>query len=31
MVVVVSCLLPWLIHQMVQYSHELIVNIPNTL
>ncbi len=31
MVVVLSLALPWLIHQMVQYSHDLIVNIPNTL
>ena len=23
--------LPWLIQQMVQYSHELITNIPQTL
>ncbi len=31
MVLVLSFLLPWLINQMVQYSHDLIVNIPNTL
>jgi flagellar biosynthesis protein FliQ len=31
MVLVLSLTLPWLIHQMVQYSHDLIVNIPNTL
>ena len=31
MVVVLSLLLPWLINQMVQYSHDLIVNIPGTL
>ena len=31
MVLVLSLMLPWLVHQMVQYSHDLIVNIPNTL
>ena len=31
MVAVVSLMLPWLIEQMVQYSRDLIVNIPNTL
>jgi flagellar biosynthesis protein FliQ len=31
MVVVVTLLLPWLINQMVQYSHDLIVNIPTML
>ena len=31
MVLVLSLTLPWLIHQMVQYSHDLIANIPNTL
>jgi flagellar biosynthetic protein FliQ len=31
MVLVLSLTLPWLIQQMVQYSHDLIVNIPNTL
>jgi flagellar biosynthesis protein FliQ len=31
MVVVMSLTLPWLIQQMVQYSHDLIANIPNTL
>jgi flagellar biosynthetic protein FliQ len=31
MVFVLSLTLPWLIHQMVQYSHDLIANIPNTL
>ena len=31
MVVVVSLMLPWLINQMVQYSHDLIVNIPASL
>ena len=30
MVVVLSLMLPWLVHQMVQYSHDLIANIPNT-
>jgi flagellar biosynthetic protein FliQ len=28
MVLVLSLTLPWLIEQMVQYSHDLIVNIP---
>jgi flagellar biosynthetic protein FliQ len=31
MVLVLSLTLPWLISQMVDYSHNLIVNIPNTL
>lgn len=31
MVLVLSLTLPWLISQMVEYSHDLIVNIPNTL
>lgn len=31
MVVVFIFLLPWMIGQMVQYSHDLITNIPNTL
>jgi flagellar biosynthesis protein FliQ len=31
MVVVVTLLLPWLINQMVQYSHDLIANIPAML
>ncbi len=31
MVVVLSLTLPWLINQMVQYAHDLIVNIPNNL
>jgi len=28
---VLSLTLPWLINQMVQYSHDLISNIPNNL
>jgi flagellar biosynthetic protein FliQ len=31
MVLVLSLMLPWLVEQMVQYSHDLIANIPNTL
>ena len=31
MVLVLSLALPWLINQMVQYSHDLIANIPNSL
>lgn len=31
MVLVLSLTLPWLIQQMVQYSHDLISNIPQTL
>ena len=31
MVVVLGLLLPWLINQMVQYSHDVIANIPATL
>ncbi|REK15915.1 MAG: flagellar biosynthetic protein FliQ [Planctomycetota bacterium] len=30
-VLVLSLTLPWLLDQMVQYSRDLIVNIPNTL
>jgi flagellar biosynthesis protein FliQ len=29
--VVLSLMLPWLVDRMVQYSHDVIVNIPNTL
>jgi len=31
MVLAISLTLPWLLHQMVQYSRELIINIPNNL
>jgi flagellar biosynthesis protein FliQ len=31
MVLVLSLTMPWLVYQMVQYSHDLIANIPNTL
>ena len=31
MVLVLSFTLPWLINQMVQYSHDLITNIPSML
>jgi flagellar biosynthesis protein FliQ len=31
MVVVLSLVMPWLVHQLVQYSHDLITNIPNTI
>ncbi len=31
MAVVLSLMLPWLLGQMVEYSRELIVNIPHTL
>jgi flagellar biosynthesis protein FliQ len=31
MVLVLSFTLPWLINQMVEYSHDLIANIPQTL
>jgi flagellar biosynthesis protein FliQ len=31
MVLVLSLTLPWLINQMVQYSHDVIANIPNNL
>ncbi len=31
MVLVLTLALPWLIAQLVQYSHDLIVNIPQTL
>jgi flagellar biosynthetic protein FliQ len=30
-VLVLSLTLPWLVDQLVRYSHELIVNIPRTL
>lgn len=30
-VLVLSLMLPWLIDQMVQYSHDVITNIPQTL
>ncbi len=30
-VAVLSLMLPWLIDQMVQYSHDVITNIPHTL
>lgn len=30
-IVVLSLMMPWLVEGMVQYSHDLIVNIPNTL
>lgn len=30
-VLALSLTLPWLIQQMVEYSHDLIVNIPRTL
>ena len=30
-VLVLSLMLPWLIDQMVQYSHDVISNIPQTL
>lgn len=30
-VAALALMLPWLIDQMVQYSHDLIANIPNTL
>jgi len=31
MIIVLSLTLPWLVNEMVRYSHDLIVNIPNTL
>jgi flagellar biosynthetic protein FliQ len=31
MIIVLSLSLPWLVNEMVRYSHDLIVNIPNTL
>ena len=31
MVLVLSLSLPWLIEQLVQYSHDVITNIPSTL
>jgi flagellar biosynthetic protein FliQ len=31
MIAALGFALPWLIHQMVQYSHDLIVRIPLTL
>ena len=31
MILVLSLTLPWLISQMVQYSHDLIANIPASL
>jgi flagellar biosynthesis protein FliQ len=31
MVLVVTLALPWLVNQMVQYSHDLIANIPQNL
>jgi len=31
MVVVLSLTLPWLINEMVQYTHDLIANIPGNL
>jgi flagellar biosynthetic protein FliQ len=31
MLIVVSIALPWLLSQMTDYSHNLIVNIPQTL
>jgi flagellar biosynthesis protein FliQ len=31
MVLVQSLTLPWLINHMVQYSHDVIANIPQTL
>jgi flagellar biosynthetic protein FliQ len=31
MAVVLTLMLPWLLDQMVQYSHDLIVNIPKSL
>jgi flagellar biosynthetic protein FliQ len=30
-VAALALMLPWLIDQMVQYSHDLIANIPHTL
>jgi flagellar biosynthetic protein FliQ len=31
MIAVMSLILPWLVDRMVQHSHDVIVNIPNTL
>jgi flagellar biosynthetic protein FliQ len=31
MVLVLSLTMPWLLNQLVQYSHDLIVNIPKNL
>ncbi len=31
MVLVLSVALPWLLHEMLQYSHDLIANIPDKL
>lgn len=31
MVLVLSFTLPWLINEMVRYSHDIIANIPNNL
>ncbi len=31
MILVVTLALPWLVNQMVQYSHDLIANIPGSL
>ena len=31
MILVVTLALPWLVNQMVQYSHDLIANIPQNL
>jgi flagellar biosynthetic protein FliQ len=31
MIIVLSMSLPWVVNEMVRYSHDLIVNIPNTL
>lgn len=31
MVLVVTLALPWLVQHMVQYAHDLIANIPNSL
>jgi len=31
MVLVLSVTLPWLLHEMLQYSHDMIANIPGKL
>lgn len=31
MILVVTLALPWLVHQMVEYTHDLIANIPHSL
>ncbi len=31
MVLVLSLTMPWLLNQLVQYSHDLIINIPKNL